>query len=154
MATTRRPAPAPTTAKQAVKSGARNAASSPAKSAAKAPSKSPAPRAGKVATTVSTQAVTKPAEAARVAKAAKAPTTAPAGKPRKPKMVRDSFTMPKPEYSVIDVLKARAGEAGYPAKKSELLRAGIKLLNELTPAALAAALKALPAIKTGRPAKS
>jgi len=74
-------------------------------------------------------------------------------KARKPKMVRDSFTMPKPEYAVIEALKDRAAKAGRPAKKSELLRAGVKLLEGLAPAALAAALQALPAIKTGRPAR-
>jgi hypothetical protein len=68
-------------------------------------------------------------------------------------MVRDSFTMPKGEYAAIDALKARAAKAGRPAKKSELLRAGIQLLDALTPAALVARLKGLPPIKTGRPAK-
>ena len=31
-----------------------------------------------------------------------------ADKPRKPKLVRDSFTIPKLEYAVIEVLKERA----------------------------------------------
>jgi hypothetical protein len=42
---------------------------------------------------------------------------------------------------------------GIPAKKSELLRAGIKALAALNDAAFAAAMQAVPAIKTGRPAK-
>ena len=62
--------------------------------------------------------------------------------------------MPKAEYAAIDTLKARATQAGRPAKKSELLRAGVKLLEGLSPADLLAALESLPAIKTGRPAKA
>jgi hypothetical protein len=77
----------------------------------------------------------------------------PAEKVRKPKMVRDSFTMPKADYAVSEALKARATQAGRPAKKSELLRAGIKLLEALAAPALIQALDSLPAIKTGRPAK-
>ncbi len=77
-----------------------------------------------------------------------------ADKPKKPKLVRDSFTIPKAEFAVIDELKQRAAKAGAPAKKSELLRAGIKALAGLDTPAFLAALQAVPAIKTGRPAKS
>jgi hypothetical protein len=75
-------------------------------------------------------------------------------KVKKPKLVRDSFTMPKIEYAVFDELKARASQLANPAKKSELLRAGVKALAAMSDAALLAALKAVPAIKTGRPAKA
>jgi len=74
-------------------------------------------------------------------------------KEKKPKLVRDSFTIPKAEYSVLDELKQRAGKLGSPIKKSELLRAGIKALAAMADSALVAALKAVPAVKTGRPAK-
>lgn len=74
-------------------------------------------------------------------------------KQKKPKLVRDSFTIPKPEYSVLDDLKQRSAKIGNPAKKSELLRAGIKALAAMTDAAFKAALGAVPTIKTGRPAK-
>jgi hypothetical protein len=74
-------------------------------------------------------------------------------KEKKPKLVRDSFTIPKYEYSVLDSLKQRAGKLGSPAKKSELLRAGIKALAAMADTAFLAALKAVPAVKTGRPAK-
>ena len=73
---------------------------------------------------------------------------------KKPKLVRDSFTIPKLEYTVLDELKARSNQLASPAKKSELLRAGIKALAAMSDAALLAALKAVPAIKTGRPAKT
>jgi hypothetical protein len=89
----------------------------------------------------------------QAAKPAALPPAKPVEKPRKPKMVRDSFTMPKAEYAAIESLKARAAQAGRPAKKSELLRAGVKLLEALPASALIQALESLPAIKTGRPAK-
>ena len=73
-------------------------------------------------------------------------------KPKKPKLVRDSFTIPKTEYLVLEALKQRAVSLAQPAKKSELLRAGIKALAAMSDADLRAALQAVPAIKTGRPA--
>ena len=72
-------------------------------------------------------------------------------KPKKPKLVRDSFTIPKAEYVVLDALKLRAAKLTRPAKKSELLRAGIKALAALSDAAFLTALEQVPAIKTGRP---
>ena len=72
-------------------------------------------------------------------------------KVKKPKMVRDSFTIPKAEYIVLDDLKQRANKLTRPAKKSELLRAGIKALAALSDAAFLTALARVPAIKTGRP---
>jgi hypothetical protein len=71
--------------------------------------------------------------------------------PHKPKLVRDSFTMPKSEYQAIDQLKQRSANLARPAKKSELLRAGLKALVAMDDAAFAAAIHAVPAIKTGRP---
>jgi hypothetical protein len=73
-------------------------------------------------------------------------------KPKKPKLVRDSFTIPKTEYVVLEALKQRAVGLAQPAKKSELLRAGIKALAAMSDTDLRAALQAVPAIKTGRPA--
>jgi hypothetical protein len=74
-------------------------------------------------------------------------------KPRKPKLVRDSFTIPKSEFTVLQDLKQRCAKGGAAVKKSEILRAGIKALAAMNDSALAAALAAVPLIKTGRPAK-
>jgi hypothetical protein len=74
-----------------------------------------------------------------------------ADKAKKPKLVRDSFTIPKGEYAVLDALKQRAAALAQPAKKSEVLRAGIKALAALSDEAFLAALRDVPAIKTGRP---
>jgi hypothetical protein len=73
-------------------------------------------------------------------------------KPKKPKLVRDSFTIPKLEYVVLEALKQRATKLTRSVKKSELLRAGIKALAALSDAAFLSALDKVPAIKTGRPA--
>jgi hypothetical protein len=74
-------------------------------------------------------------------------------KAKKPKQVRDSFTLPKTEYAVLGELKERAAQLTHSVKKSELLRAGIKALAAMTDANFLSALKAVPAIKTGRPKK-
>ena len=68
-------------------------------------------------------------------------------------MVRDSFTMPKLEFAVLEVLKLRAAKLGVPVKKTELLRAGIKALAAMADAGFLTAVKAVPNLKTGRPSK-
>jgi len=71
---------------------------------------------------------------------------------KKPKLVRDSFTIPKNEFAAIEALKARAIALGTSVKKSELLRAGLMALQGLSDAAYKAAVAAVPTLKTGRPA--
>jgi hypothetical protein len=72
----------------------------------------------------------------------------------KNKLVRDSFTIPKAEYASLNELKQRATRLTQPAKKSEILRAGIELLKGLSDQAFLAALAAVPNLKTGRPKKA
>ena len=74
-------------------------------------------------------------------------------KVEKIRMERDSFTMPKDEYAQLTLLKARLTSMGQPAKKSELLRAGIKLLAAMSDNTLKTTLAKIPVIKTGRPNK-
>ena len=126
-AVSRRVAPKPAT---------RNRAAAPAPAPRPAESAAPAPQ---------SSVMNSPTPAASTPKAAK---------PRKEKPVRDSFTFPKAEYAVIDQLKQRSGRLGERAKKSELLRAGIKALSAMSDVQLAAALQAVPTLKTGRPAKT
>jgi hypothetical protein len=138
------PAPAAPSSKADAKSDTKpdTKVSKPAKedkAAAKAAGKSAKPAAAEKAKPVKA--------AAKEAKEAKEP------KAKKPKLVRDSFTIPKDEYAVIDDLKLRGAQLGHQAKKSELLRAGLKLLASLNDQQLLAALRAVPAIKTGRPSK-
>ena len=114
--------------------------------------------AAKLATKPVTKAIAKPAAKAKtvatktnVKKTAKKDTKK--VKPEKVKMERDSFTMPKDEYAQLSLLKARLTAMGQPAKKSELLRAGIKLLVAMSDNTLKTTLAKVPVIKTGRPNK-
>ncbi len=66
-------------------------------------------------------------------------------------VVRDSFTMPMRDYALIGVLKKRCIALGVAMKKSELLRAGLSILNELPDGALVKAVAAVQNVKTGRP---
>jgi hypothetical protein len=77
-----------------------------------------------------------------------------ADKPKKIKMVRDSFTMPENDYAQLAELKKRCLQAGVHVKKSELLRAGLLSLSKLPNAALIKAVGQVERLKTGRPAKS
>lgn len=133
------------------KAPARKAAPKPAvrkTATSKAPAaKKPAAKAPATKLTAPQSTVAKPAAAKPVA----AKPTKSEAKPKKPKLVRDSFTIPKDEYAGIDTLKERSVALGRPAKKSELLRAGLMALLAMSPNALHAALEAVPTIKTGRP---
>lgn len=72
---------------------------------------------------------------------------------KKPKLVRDSFTFPAVDYALIGSLKQRALKAGHDVKKSELLRAGLAALTELSDSDLLEALQAIERLKPGRPVK-
>ena len=121
----------------------------------------------KSSTKTSTKGSAKPRAkaAAQASEAAEAPApkTAPKAaakdkdKPKrakKEKVVRDSFTMPKADYERIALLKRKCLDAGVAVKKSELLRAGLQLLEAASEKRLVAAVAALEAVKTGRPSKS
>jgi hypothetical protein len=73
---------------------------------------------------------------------------------KKEKVVRDSFTMPKSHYEKLAALKQKCLDAGVAVKKSELLRAGLLLLEGVPIARLLDAISAVETVKTGRPAKS
>ena len=100
-----------------------------------------------------TVAPKKAVAAAPVAKAAAKPVEVKAPKKQKPVLVRDGFTMPEADFALIAALKRRAAAAGREAKKSELLRAGLRALAALEAAALVVSLNALEPVKVGRPRK-
>lgn len=75
-------------------------------------------------------------------------------KNKKPKLVRDSFTMPEAEYAVLGDVKKACLKAGIDVKKSELLRVGVALLRQIELDRLKEILAGLPALKAGRPKKS
>jgi hypothetical protein len=67
------------------------------------------------------------------------------------KVIRDSFTMPVADYELIGVLKKRCIGLGVAIRKSELLRAGLAVLDRLADASLAQVVAAVESVKTGRP---
>jgi hypothetical protein len=72
-------------------------------------------------------------------------------KEKKVKVVRDSFTIPKTEFTQIAEMKKRAMTLGVEIKKSELIRAGLQIIANLPDASFKKALAAIPTVKTGRP---
>jgi len=98
-------------------------------------------------------AAAQPVPKARVA-AAKSTATDRTGKPQKLKLVRDTFTMPKPEHGAIGVLKTRASRLGRPAKKNEILRAGLKALEALSDAEFLACVSSLSPTRPADDAKA
>lgn len=76
-----------------------------------------------------------------------------ADKPKKIKMVRDSFSMPENEYLHFAALKRKCLLAGVHVKKSELLRAGLICLLKLSDPELVNVVGQVEILKTGRPPK-
>ncbi|HSW16564.1 MAG TPA: hypothetical protein VLJ86_05005 [Ramlibacter sp.] len=168
-----KPSRAPAKRAAATKRAAPSTKSAPAKKAASAraikkpsvlaapASKPPEPLRTTAQATAALMAKPAPKASGKTAKPAKAGKAMPkiankpakVAKPEKPKLVRDSFTIPKTEYVVLDALKQRAAKAGSPAKKSELLRAGIKALAGMDDATFLGAVRNVPTVKTGRPSK-
>lgn len=127
---------------------------SAARKAPVAPAAPAAPAATVVTTPTArkTKAATPPAKPAVTPPAAPAPAPAPAAaKRKKPKLVRDGFTMPEADYALLGTLKKRALAAGREVKKSELLRAGLRALAALPDAPFLAAVEGVERIKPGRP---
>jgi hypothetical protein len=78
---------------------------------------------------------------------------APAQKPKKVKLVRDSFTMPGHEYQVLQDIKKAALKAGVELKKSDLLRIGVSMLKNFSVTQLDKARATLTKLRAGRPKK-
>lgn len=124
-------------APKTVRASAKAAPAAPLKTAVKSAAKaltSPAPR-----TTRRIKAVPAPT-----------PQTVRSQQERLP-LVRDSFTMPEPEYAVLLEVKQACLRAGIDIKKSELLRIAVALLGQIDMASLKRVLANLPQLKTGRP---
>ena len=131
------------TRKTASKRAAKKSTTSPAKPGAK---KAAAKKA----------AAKKPAtrkSSARKASAKPSVNTGKSAKPKKSKLVRDSFTMPASEYAQIAAMKKSCLGAGFEIKKSEILRIGVSLLSRMDPKKIRAAQAALEPLKAGRPKK-
>lgn len=78
----------------------------------------------------------------------------PPGQPRpnQPRrVIRDSFTAPKPDYDRIAALKNRCLGLGTSVTKSEVLRAGLAALCAMPDDELLRLMQGLEKVKTGRP---
>lgn len=115
------------------------------KPAVKEMAEKPAPTPRKIAKPV----VKAPAAAPKTEKPAKARKQA----PKKPKLIRDSFTIPESDYVLFATLKQRALASGVEVKKGEVLRAALVMLAKLNDAELIKAFGLVERIKTGRPKK-
>lgn len=69
------------------------------------------------------------------------------------RVIRDSFSLPANDYALIAALRERALKAGVQANKSELVRAGLRLLVEMKSEEFISAVEKIEKIKTGRPAE-
>lgn len=132
--------------------------------AAAAPAEPPAPRPRAKPIAPAPAAAQSPAEPPPQASTKESPKESPKDPARedkrarkvdrpRPRLVRDSFTMPEADFALIGTLKARAMAGQRETRKSELLRAGLQALAAMESAALLAALHALEPVKTGRPKK-
>jgi len=130
--------------RSATKAAAGKAGTGTAVSSTGAPNKATLKKAATGATPASAKPASRKAPA--VASAAKA-----SRKRQKP--VRDSYTMPREDYTMLIALKDRAQTAGRPARKSELLRAGLHALAALDDAQLRVLLDGLVVLEKGRPRK-
>lgn len=71
----------------------------------------------------------------------------------KEKIVHDCFSMPKTEHRKIAEIKEACLKDGLHVKKSEVLRAGLKVLGEMNEAQLKRAIAWLEKVKADRPKK-
>lgn len=67
------------------------------------------------------------------------------------KVVRDSFTMPEDDYSLIDKSQRRFMRLAIMMNKGEILRAGLHALEQLSNADLKEISVNVEKVKTGRP---
>ena len=134
-----KPVPKPSAVKKAVAT----------KLAKKIVAEKPAPALKTPSKAVATAAKEKAIEVLKAEKTAKVKKQV----PKKPKLIRDSFTIPDTDYALFETLKQRALSAGVEVKKSEILRAAVVTLAKLDDAELVKAIGLVERIKTGRPKK-
>jgi hypothetical protein len=103
------------------------------------------------ATKNSAQSTVSKAAASQTKQTAKVPKAAKPANEKKPKLVRDSFTLPQTDHELIKQCKKTALAAGRETKKSEVVRAAIQSFAALPAARQIAAYGKLQAIALGRP---
>lgn len=69
------------------------------------------------------------------------------------KVIRDSFSLPSDDYALLRSLRDRGLKSGVHINKSELVRAGLQILQALTDSEFLSAVQRVQKLKTGRPAE-
>lgn len=80
----------------------------------------------------------------------------PASEPEVPeveRVIRDSFTLPAEDYELIGSLRQRCLENAVNVSKSELMRAGLHALIQMSDEELVQVTRSLKKVKTGRPGR-
>jgi hypothetical protein len=70
-----------------------------------------------------------------------------------PKLIRDTFSMPDSDYQLIGAILERSPAMAARSTKSEIVRAGLKVLHDMDDEDLSQVLTQVRRLKTGRPAK-
>lgn len=70
-----------------------------------------------------------------------------------PKLIRDTFSMPDSDYQLIAEILERSPAMTARSTKSEIIRAGLKVLHTMDDEHLSEVLNQVQRLKTGRPAK-
>lgn len=69
---------------------------------------------------------------------------------KKVPVIRDTFSFPEFDYALLSQLQAALLKNGHNVSKSELVRAGLKTLAQMSPAQLIKTAKAVEKLKPGR----
>jgi hypothetical protein len=69
------------------------------------------------------------------------------------KLIRDTFSMPDSDYQLIGELLERSPAMAARSTKSEIVRAGLKVLYNMNDKDLSQVLNQVRRLKTGRPVK-
>jgi hypothetical protein len=144
-----------TTAKTVAPSAQKSAV--PAKSSTPAKTTAASRKAPQVAAPQASKTATAPVVAKKARPAATTPVARPVNeeKTAKIKLIRDSFTIPENEYAAIGEIKKACLALGVDVKRTEVIRAGLLVLQQMSAAAIADYIgKQLPKPKTGRPKKA
>ncbi len=70
---------------------------------------------------------------------------------KKPRLIRDSFTIPADEYQILIDAKKRLVRSGLEVRKTEIVRAGLAWVGQASLTELKKGLNALRKLKSGRP---
>ena len=79
------------------------------------------------------------------------PISASPPRPAHTKVIRDGFTMPTTDYQLIGEIQAVCLKAGFSVTKSEVVRAGLHAVHDLSAAELQELFGKLERVKAGRP---